>query len=316
MSDTPSLRHQMPSLEPSSAVFDRLAVTVHRLAKSRGVTPTPLATTWVMKLQDSVPYHRGHNRGLCVTVAVSGRKVVTLGGHRIVNDSGHIITMHGDTAYEATVEASDAEPYIALKLQLPPDLVAETLVRFTDTGLEQPAAGENALFASQKLDDALAGPLLRLVESFTDPGDCQVLAPLHLQELCYRLLRSPAFSVLKSLVSATDARLVRALRYLETHADRSDLTVAEVASEIAMSPSRFAHEFTALFGQSPMRYRRQVRLDRARRYLLSPRSTVAEAAETAGYASTSHFSREFKAAFGLAPRQYTDAMASAGFLGT
>lgn len=293
----------------------RLASAVRSLATAPGITPTPLANVWVMKLETSVPYHRGRNSGLSVAVAVSGRKIVTLGGEQTVNDIGHVLTMHGDTAYEAVVEASGDAPYIALKLQLPPELVAETLVRFADTASGPPAARTSTLVDCQPMDNTLAGPLLRLLESFADPADCHMLAPLHLREICYRILRSPAFGVLASLVSGPDARLVRALRYIEAHADRPDLTVAKIASEVAMSPSRLAHGFTALYGQSPMQYRRQVRLDRARRYLLSPRSTVAAAADKAGYASASHFSREFKAAFGLAPRQYADAMMAADLPG-
>lgn len=311
MSIAPSRSSPLNTLEPASPDVERLFSTVRDLATLEGITLTPLANVWVMRIGSNVPYHRGRNNGLSVAVAVSGRKIVTLDSRTVVNDSGQIIAMHGDTAYEAVVQASHAEPYIALKLQLPPALVAETLVRFAETGQEPPSDSCNALLASQPLEDALAGPLLRLLESFREPADCHVLAPLHLKEICYRILRSPAFGVLRSLVSGADARLVRALDYIEAHADRADLTVAEIASEVAMSPSRFAHGFTALYGQSPMQYRKQVRLERARRYLLSARASVAMAAEQAGYASPSHFTRDFKSLFGLAPRQYANAMRSA-----
>ncbi|MDN3718505.1 hypothetical protein QW131_02885 [Roseibium salinum] len=54
-----------------------MARAVSRLAQSEGVTPTPLANAWLLKLRESVPYHRGRNRGLSVAVAISGRKIVT-----------------------------------------------------------------------------------------------------------------------------------------------------------------------------------------------------------------------------------------------
>ncbi|MDN3718504.1 hypothetical protein QW131_02880 [Roseibium salinum] len=65
-----------------------------------------------------------------------------------MNDSGNIITMHGDTDYDATVEASRSEPYIALKLQLPPDLLAETLIRFVETGTQAGKTETDATFFS------------------------------------------------------------------------------------------------------------------------------------------------------------------------
>ncbi len=293
----------------------RLRSAVRAFACNEGATPSPLGNVWALRLSECLPYFRGSSRGLSVAVAVTGRKVVTLGNQQIVNDKGHVIAMHGDTAYQAIVEASPAEPYVALKLQLPPDLIAETIVRFADTCTQPPASGDRTHISCEPLDDKLAAPLIRLLESFHDPADCHLLAPLCLQEISYRLLRSDAFGVLKTLVTDVDTRLVKALRYIEARAHRSDLTVAEIAAEIAMSPSHFAHSFTALFGQSPMQYRKHVRLDRARQQLLTSDSTVVGVSQAAGYASPSHFTREFKFAFGLAPGRYAEAMRQAGFAG-
>ncbi|MFC6655564.1 helix-turn-helix domain-containing protein [Roseibium salinum] len=164
----------------------------------------------------------------------------------------------------------------------------------------------------EPLSEALADPLLRLVESFGDPADCHVLAPLCLQEICYRILRSNAFSVLKSAIAEEDTRLVRAMRFIEAHAHRNDLSIDQIASQIAMSPSRFAHRFSALLGMSPMQYRKQIRLEKARQYLLSAQISVALAAEAAGYASTSHFNRDFNSAFGLPPRRYAETVRKLG----
>jgi AraC-like DNA-binding protein len=287
-----------------------LADAVWKFAQTDGVTPSPLASVWVLRLSECLPYHRGRNRGLSVAVAVSGLKRVSLGDKQIINDTGHVIAFHGDTAYSAYVEGSPAEPYLAIKLQLPPELIAQTLVRLSETHADVSSPANGALIACEPLDDGLAASLLRLLTAFQDPADCHVLAPLCLQEICYRILRSNAFGVLRSMVGATDERLVKALRYIEAHAAKPDLTVAEIASEVALSPSHFAHGFTALFGQSPLQYRKQVRLDRARQQLLTSNTSVARAAEAAGYASTSHFTRDFKSAFGLAPRQYTETLHS------
>ncbi|WP_428643800.1 AraC family transcriptional regulator [Roseibium sp.] len=290
-----------------------LADALKEFAPANGVTPSPIGSVWALRVSNCLPYHRGRNRGLSVTVAVTGRKIVTLGDRQILNDRGHVIAIHGDTAYQAAVQASPAEPYLALKLQLPLELIAQTLVRFAETGIQPPATGSSTVLSCEPLEKTLAAPLLRLLECFRDPADCHMLAPLHLQEISYRLLRSEAFGVLKSLVTGAETRLVGALRYIEAEAHRSDLTVSEIASEVAMSPSNFAHRFTTLFGQSPMQYRKHVRLDLARQQLLSTGWSVAAVAQAAGYASTSHFTRDFKTAFGLAPRRYAEAMRTAGF---
>jgi AraC-like DNA-binding protein len=302
---------ELKSTRFASPILSELALAVHAFAQKEGVTPSPFPSVWALKMSESLPYHRGRNAGLSVAIAVSGRKVVNLGGAEVINDCGHLIAMHGETAYDAVVEASPAEPYVALKLQLPPDLLASSLIKLAETSSETGPTTSTATIYCEPLDDALASPLLRLLESFRDPADAQVIAPLCLQEICYRLLRSNAFSVLRATITEADTKLVKAALFIETHANR-DITVSEIASKIAMSTSHFAHRFTALYGQSPMQFRKQVRLDSARQHLLREKTTIASAAEFAGYANPSHFTRDFKNAFGLAPRQYANAMKSTG----
>ncbi|CTQ55814.1 Bacillibactin transport regulator [Roseibium album] len=301
--------HELNSNRFTSPVLTELARAVNTFARKDGITPSPLTSVWALKMSESLPYHRGLNAGLSVAVAVSGKKIVSLGETEVINDCGHLIAMHGETAYDAVVEASPAEPYVALKLQFPPDLLASSLIKLAETGSEALSANSSAIIFCGPLDDTLASPLLRLLESFRDPADAHVIAPLCLQEICYRLLRSDAFSVLRASITDADTKLVRAAQFIETHANR-EITVAEVASEIAMSPSHFAHRFTALYGQSPMQFRKQVRLESALQHLLKEKTTIAGAAEFAGYANPSQFTRDFKNAFGLAPRQYADAIRS------
>ncbi|WP_051040879.1 helix-turn-helix transcriptional regulator [Rhizobium leguminosarum] len=77
-----------------------------------------------------------------------------------------------------------------------------------------------------------------------------------------------------------------------------------------MSPSHFAHRFQACFGLSPMRYRKQVRLEKARLLLLNSEVTISIAAADAGYASDAQFTRDFKNLFGLSPGAYARNMQS------
>ncbi len=104
-----------------------------------------------------------------------------------------------DHELKRVVDAADraitaADPYIALKLRLPPDLVARTLTEFAETGhaSSQAASSSHPLASCDDLTRELAAPLLRLIRSFDDPADCGMLAPSSLREICYGLLRSRA----------------------------------------------------------------------------------------------------------------------------
>lgn len=276
---------------------------VRNLAKGEGVTLTCLPKVWVVKISESVPYYRGRNTGTALAVAASGRKTVSVETGSLVNTASRFLVLHGERPYEAIVQGSKPEPYIALKLQLPPELVAKTLIELAETGYSSPNAGVMISAFCDDLTPDIAAPLLRLVRALDDPADCAMLAPACLREICYRLLRSDAAGILRASVTSEDLKLVRAMRFIEEGAN-SRLTVADIAAEVAMSPSHFAHRFRACFGVSPMRYRAQVRLEQARVVLLNTAATVSQAAGEAGYGSDAHFSRDFKELFGVSPRAY------------
>ncbi|MFE3451634.1 helix-turn-helix domain-containing protein [Nonomuraea sp. NPDC059194] len=81
-------------------------------------------------------------------------------------------------------------------------------------------------------------------------------------------------------------------------------TVASLAASVSMSPSRFAHLFTAQTGSAPMRAVRQARVRHAARLLEVTDMDVGQVATASGFASPFHFSRTFRKEYGLSPRQY------------
>ena len=72
---------------------------------------------------------------------------------------------------------------------------------------------------------------------------------------------------------------------------------------LALSPSRFAHTFTAAFGVSPQAYVESCRLEYAKRLLETTNASVKEASYAAGFADPLYFSRRFRRAYGLPPRE-------------
>lgn len=68
-----------------------------------------------------------------------------------------------------------------------------------------------------------------------------------------------------------------------------------------MSISTLHHKFKAVTTLSPMQYQKQLRLQEARRILLSGGVDVTRAALKVGYESLTQFNREYKQLFGLPP---------------
>ncbi|MGB3170459.1 MAG: AraC family transcriptional regulator [Rhodococcus sp. (in: high G+C Gram-positive bacteria)] len=78
-------------------------------------------------------------------------------------------------------------------------------------------------------------------------------------------------------------------------------TVASLAAEVAMSRSAFSARFTAMVGETSMRYLAQWRMRTAQELLRSGDMTVADIAKRSGYLSEAAFARAFKRLLGVSP---------------
>jgi|GEM_PF-1947208 len=79
--------------------------------------------------------------------------------------------------------------------------------------------------------------------------------------------------------------------------------MSELAREVGISHTKLINSFRSVYGTTPYRYLRDLRLDRAREVLLSGEMNVTEAAYEAGYNCMSFFSKSFRERFGLSPSQ-------------
>ena len=79
------------------------------------------------------------------------------------------------------------------------------------------------------------------------------------------------------------------------------LRIEDVARELSMSVSGFHAHFKAVTAMSPLQFQKQLRLQEARRLMLSENLDAGEAGVRVGYDDRSHFSRDYKKHFGEPP---------------
>jgi AraC-like DNA-binding protein len=97
-------------------------------------------------------------------------------------------------------------------------------------------------------------------------------------------------------------QVVRAKLYIDAHFTESiDLTV--IAGEACISKHHFLRLFKSMYGSTPQRYRRRLRIDRAMELLAEGRS-VSEVCCEVGFESVSRFSATFKTVVGKSPSEY------------
>ena len=144
--------------------------------------------------------------------------------------------------------------------------------------------------------------VVRLVRLLATPEDIPTLAPLAVREILYRLLRGAEGWRLRQIAAADGhaRRIARVIAWLKEHY-AEPLRIDEFAREVHMSPSSLHHHFKAVTAMSPLQYQKQLRLQEARRLMLSEPLDAATAAFRVGYESPSQFSREYSRLFGAPP---------------
>jgi AraC-like DNA-binding protein len=95
----------------------------------------------------------------------------------------------------------------------------------------------------------------------------------------------------------------------------SSFTVEELAKSCNMSTSGLHHKFKAITTMGPLQYQKQLRLQEARRLMLSGPIGATTAALEVGYESPSQFNREYRRLFGLPPLRDMKAVRKTSYAG-
>jgi AraC-like DNA-binding protein len=288
------------------STIDELVVALAARAPHDGIIDAPYPGAHFYRASAPVRYRKMPIFGPRLIVAAQGSKFAHFRSGKLRCDANHYLVVTGGTQLEGeVVEASAEKPYLALCMGLAPEAVARTLLALADAApvARAPAERSGPPAFSAPLDGEVVGGVLRLLRALEDPVESRVLAPLVLDELVFRLLRSDAAAFVRGAVREGDTNIQEAMRYMRENATRA-LTVEQVARHVGMSGSHFAHRFSAVARVTPMRFLKQLRLDAARELMLGQSVRAGDAALQVGYESTSHFTRDFKQAFGAAPGAY------------
>jgi AraC-like DNA-binding protein len=300
---TIALRRPEPLLSPhpNDGALGRVRDLLDDLARGDGHTSVFEPDVCLYRFGAPGTFTKAETYGLTLGMVLQGAKRVRVDGRAFPVTPGRAIVVTRACPLETTVdEAGRDRPYLGLGICFAPERVARALLALADAGGAQTPETVPAFVLD--CDSNIADAVERLLRTLGDPLDRKLLAPLILDEILFRLLRSEAAAAVRAGVGpAADAqRILEAMRLIrENHADK--LSVDELARKVAMSPSHFAHRFSAVARVSPMRYLREVRLDAARSRLASDGARVSEVAVAVGFESPAHFTREFKRRFGVSP---------------
>ena len=196
--------------------------------------------------------------------------------------------------------ASVAMPYLAFFLKLDMGIVRE-VVHSEEFHVRAPSGGVAGMVLGEMTEELLA-PCLRMVELLATPEDVPFLSKLLQREIIYRLLQGTQGNRLRSVATLGDQshKTAKAIAWLRENFEKP-LNVEQLATVAGMSRSTLHHHFRDLTAMSPLQFQKQLRLQAARRKMLTDELDAARAGFEVGYESPSQFSREYKRFFGKPP---------------
>ena len=164
--------------------------------------------------------------------------------------------------------ASQSEPYLSMRLDLDPHKIAELVLKVFPHGL--PPVQERSAVYLAAIDASIVDAATRLMECLGKPGDAELLAPLVMDEILIRLLRSPIGVRVAQMGFAESSvhRVAKAISWLRDNFSQP-MKVEDLAEMVHMSVSSFHEHFKSVTSMSPLHYQKVLRLQEARRLMLS-----------------------------------------------
>lgn len=289
------LAHLLQSHTPYDGRFPLRIAGLHAIRASR--TTTELV-------------HTTYHPSLCIVA--QGAKRLLLGPEVFEYDSSRMLVVSVDLPIASQVIcASPAEPYLAFRLDLEPARIAELALKVYPHGT--PQTHEQRAVYIGRLTPAIIDAATRLIAAMADPDDATFIAPLVIDEILIRLLRSSVGSRVAQigLAESSVQRIAKAVEWVRANFEQP-VIVEDLAGMVNMSVSAFHQRFKAVTSMSPIQYQKALRLQEARRLMMTTMIDAGTASRRVGYLSASQFSREYSRFFGNAPARDIARLREAG----
>lgn len=236
-------------------------------------------------------------------LVVQGEKTVTLGKETYQVGGARMLMFPValPVAFQTT-HASSSEPFLSVGLELDTERIAELILKVYPQGL--PPIDKRRAGYITNADFGIINAVKRLVECLSNPDDTKLFAPLVLDEILMRVLRSNIGANVAEIgfENSSVQRIAKATEWLRDNFAQQ-IKVADLSQLVHMSESSFYEHFKLVTSLSPLQYQKALRLHEARRLMLSSSMDATTACRMVGYVSDSQFSRDYSRFFGNSPKR-------------
>ncbi|HXB20097.1 MAG TPA: AraC family transcriptional regulator [Candidatus Solibacter sp.] len=277
-----------------------LAALVERFTGLDGIHPTAVSSLFLTRFSKPNERLAGILRpALCI--AAQGSKQIMLAEDIFPYDPDHHMVVTVDLPLVGRIlEASPKTPYLGIQLDLDPGQIGPLIA---ETHLPTPEdQGKGRGIYITRSSYSLLDAMIRLVRLLESPQDIPTLAPLIQREILYRLLLSEQSRHLHRIAMANSQtqQIAKAIQWVKQNYNQP-LRIDEISRAVNMSVSGLHHWFKTVTAMSPLQYQKQLRLQEARRLMMTHVVGAATAGFQVGYESPSQFSREYRRLFGAPP---------------
>lgn len=281
---------------------NELANIIKRYAENEGVHATAIHSLFFIRLSNATgPNHGVYKPSFCIVV--QGAKEVWLAQERFkYSPSDYLVASVNLPVTAQVTEASPDVPYLGFKLEFTANQILEVL-RDSEIRVGPKENAKRGMFVS-RMESSLLDAVIRLVRLLDNPKDIPILAPLFTKEILYRVLQGQHGVTLEQIaIEGSSAHQINdVIEHISNNYDKS-FRIEELAEKVNMSVSSLHRHFKEVTAMSPIQFQKQLRLQEARRLLLSESTDASDVAFRVGYESPSQFSREYSRMFGLPPKE-------------
>lgn len=230
-----------------------------------------------------------------------GRKRAFIGDETYIYDRNTMLisAVHLPVVSQV-IDINPSEPYAGLTLELDLNLLTELIAH--DSLPKQKLWQSPKPMAVTGISEGVLDAVTRLVKLTETPEHIEILAPLIIRELYFYLLIGEQGQYLRQVVTegSHSHRVAQLANWIKENFAQT-FTIDELIKDLGMSMSTFHQHFKALTSMTPVQFQKKIRLNEARKLMLTNHIDAQNAAFQVGYESPTQFSREYSRQFGLSP---------------
>lgn len=239
---------------------------------------------------------------LCVIL--QGKKDVSYNDEKYGYDNkSYLISTLSVPAKVQVTDASKDKPYICSVLTFSLEEIYNVM---KETGIDRSSKDKNlkSCLCLNTLDDDILEPLFRLTKLALKSERDSFLINLTKKEIIYALLQKNEALLKQYVLEGSIANQVaRVVADIKENFDKS-INIKKLSKNIGISESSLYQNFKKITTLSPLQFQKKIRLEEAKKMLVSTNKEASDIAFLVGYESPSQFSREYARMFGMPPKAH------------